>query len=80
MLDSRNYQNETNSGMTNEVITAMKGCENCRIPSCPILFKSECPFNRLWEISEKQTPEVDLRELTLIAVDNKTNDSLMVFA
>ncbi len=25
------------------------GCEHCEIKNCPVLNKSECPINKLWE-------------------------------
>jgi len=33
------------------------GCEHCRITNCPVLNKSECPINKLWERA-KEAQEV----------------------
>jgi len=33
-------------------------CENCKIPNCPILNKSECPINKLCKQLDDATAEL----------------------
>ena len=66
---------ETNIDITPKVGNKMIGCQNCKFSSCPIINKSECPFNVLWEESVKlEEHEPEFKELLPDEIDSELKE------
>ena len=76
-LEYKKHTSETDDNISHQGKNVMIGCRYCKISSCPIHDKSECPFNRLWEESViNEQLKLKLDDL-LHAFENSLESSLL---